>query len=173
MIKFSCATASFLERKHFIELWNAILKMQKVNIKLCVLPGAKIPEYKSEGSAGADIFAFLEKPIVLASGETTLVPTGIFIELPEGFEAQIRPRSGLAINYGITLLNTPGTIDSDYRGEIKIIVTNFGKADFIIENGMRIAQIVFSRVWQADFIVVAKLEETKRDSGGFGHTGLS
>lgn len=147
--------------------------MRKCTIKLRALPGAKIPEYKSEGSAGADVFALLDQPIHVKPGETVLVPTGLFIELPEGFEAQIRPRSGLALKYGITLLNTPGTIDSDYRGEIKIIVSNFGKDDFVIENGMRIAQMVFSRVWQADFATVDELQETKRNDGGFGHTGIS
>lgn len=147
--------------------------MQKVNIKLRALPGAKIPEYKSEGSAGADVFAFLEKPMSVEPGATVLVPTGIFIELPEGFEAQIRPRSGLALHHNITLLNTPGTIDSDYRGEIKIIVTNFGKDSFVIENGMRIAQMVVAKVWQAEFDMADELQKTKRNDGGFGHTGIS
>lgn len=146
--------------------------MQKINIKIRVLPGAKIPEYKSNESAGADIFAHVEKPIALAPGETCLVPTGIFIELPPGFEAQIRPRSGLAIHHGITLLNSPGTIDSDYRGEIQIIVTNFGKKEFIIENGMRIAQMVISQVYRGEFTTVTELSSTQRNEGGFGHTGL-
>lgn len=146
--------------------------MQKIDIKMRLAPGAKIPEYNSEGSAGADVFAFLEKPLCIDPGGMALVPTGIFIELPEGFEAQMRPRSGLAINHGITLLNTPGTIDSDYRGEIKIILTNFGKEPFVVENGMRIAQMVISKVWHGEFTPVDTLKESKRNEGGFGHTGL-
>ncbi len=161
------------ERKHPVQKNGCNVDMQKVTIKLRVLPGAKMPEYKSEGSAGADIFAFLEKSMRIEPGETVLVPTGIFVELPEGFEAQIRPRSGLALQHGITLLNTPGTIDSDYRGEIKIIMTNFGKGPYVVENGMRIAQMVITRVWYADFIIVSELKETKRNDGGFGHTGIT
>ncbi|MCX7679607.1 MAG: dUTP diphosphatase [Spirochaetes bacterium] len=146
---------------------------KKINIKIRLLPGAKIPEYKSDGSAGADLFAYTKEPIALAPGKTCLVPTGIFIELPPGFEAQIRPRSGLALEHGITLLNSPGTIDSDYRGEIKLIVTNFGTKEFIIENGMRIAQMVISQIWHADFFSVNELSRSSRNEGGFGHTGLS
>jgi dUTP pyrophosphatase len=147
--------------------------MNTVSVKIRLRPGAKIPEYKSEGSAGADVCALLEHPLTIEPGTTVLVPTGIFIELPEGYEAQIRPRSGLAIHHGITLLNTPGTIDSDYRGEIQIIMTNFGAEPFVVENGMRIAQMVISRMWQGDFQMVDELERTKRDEGGFGHTGIS
>src|SRR4030043_2271048 len=117
-----------------------------IPIKIYALPGAKIPEYQSQGASGVDICALLDKEITIKAGETVLVPTGITLEIPEGYEAQIRPRSGLAINHGITLLNTPGTIDSDYRGEIKIIMTNLGKKDFVVTSGMRIAQMVFNKV---------------------------
>lgn len=144
--------------------------MIHVNIK--TLPGVKPPEYKSAGSAGADVRAFLNQDIVLKPGETKLVPTGLFMEIPDGYEAQIRPRSGLALKNGVTLLNSPGTIDSDYRGEIKIIITNFGSENFIVSNNMRIAQIVFSKVYQGIFDVTDELTETERGHGGFGHSGI-
>ena len=143
-----------------------------ISIKIKRYSKASIPEYKSEGSAGADVFACVESPVTLKPGEIILIPTGIFIELPQGYEAQIRPRSGLALNHGITLLNSPGTIDSDYRGEIKIILVNFGKKPFVVEHGMRIAQMVFCRVYRGDFIDVDNISITNRDDGGFGHTGI-
>lgn len=130
-----------------------------------------LPAYETSASAGMDIRAYLEEPVVLKSLERKLVPTGLFIELPEGFEAQIRPRSGLAINKGITLLNAPGTIDADYRGEIKVIVANLSREDFVINSGDRIAQMVISRHENAEWIEVDQLIETKRGSGGFGSTG--
>lgn len=133
---------------------------------------AKIPSYESEGAAGADLCACLENDIIIDPGMVALVPTGISIELPPGYEAQIRPRSGLAIKHGITLLNTPGTIDSDYRGEIKIIMINFGKEHFTVKHGMRIAQMIFAKVYKGDFVNTDSLSSTKRGSGGFGHTGL-
>ena len=144
--------------------------MIHVNIK--TLPGAKPPEYESAGSAGADVRAFLSEDIVLKPGETKLVPTGLFMEIPDGYEAQIRPRSGLALKNGITILNSPGTIDSDYRGEIKIIITNFGSKNFIISNNMRIAQIVFNRVYRGVFNVTDELSDTERGHAGFGHSGI-
>jgi dUTP pyrophosphatase len=143
-----------------------------VSIKIHVQPGATIPSYQSQGASGADICALLEEPVTLQPGDTKLITTGIALEIPEGFEAQIRPRSGLAINHGITLLNTPGTIDSDYRGEIKIIVSNLGKKDFVITNGMRIAQMVFNKIFKGNFIVTSDLNETARNDGGFGHSGV-
>ena len=146
-----------------------IYQMISVNVK--TLPGAKLPEYESSGSAGADVRAFLNQDIVLKPGETKLVPTGLFMEIPGGYEAQIRPRSGLALKNGITILNSPGTIDSDYRGEIKIIVTNFGSENFVVSNNMRIAQIVFNKVYQGIFNVTDELNETERGHGGFGHSG--
>lgn len=130
-----------------------------------------LPAYETSASAGMDIRAYLEEPVVLKSLERKLVPTGLFIELPEGFEAQIRPRSGLAINKGITLLNAPGTIDADYRGEIKVIVANLSQEDFVINSGDRIAQMVISKHENAEWIEVDQLIETKRGSGGFGSTG--
>lgn len=143
-----------------------------IPVKIKVQDGARTPEYKSSGSAGADICAFLENPMVIGTGEIVLVPTGLFLEIPPGYEAQIRPRSGLALKYGVTLLNTPGTIDSDYRGEIGIIMANLGKEPFTVENGMRIAQMVFSKVYTAHFLPADILTETIRNDGGFGHTGL-
>lgn len=132
----------------------------------------KIPEYETSGSAGVDICAHITKPIVLKPMKRELVPTGLFIEIPLGYEAQIRARSGLAIKHGISLVNGIGTIDSDYRGEIKIILINLGEEDFIINNGDRIAQMVFVKHEQAEFEIVETLDETERGSGGFGHTGI-
>lgn len=130
-----------------------------------------LPKYMSEGAAGMDIFANVHMDTIINKGEIKLIPTGIKISLPEGYEAQIRPRSGLALKNGITLVNTPGTIDSDYRGEIGVIIINHGDKDFLIKRGDRIAQMVINKyekvVWQeTDF-----LDETERSEGGFGHTG--
>ncbi|MBK7432451.1 MAG: dUTP diphosphatase [Chitinophagaceae bacterium] len=132
-----------------------------------------LPAYATGGSAGMDLRANLEQEIVLQPLERTLVPTGLFIELPVGFEAQIRPRSGLAIKEGITLLNSPGTIDSDYRGEIKVILINLSNECRKIGHGDRIAQMVIARVEQAELILVHQLVDTDRSSGGFGHTGVN
>ena len=143
-----------------------------ISIKIHLREGSQVPMYQSDGASGADISALLEKPYTLKPGETALIPTGLVIELPHGYEAQIRPRSGLAIKHGITLLNTPGTIDSDYRGEIKVIITNFGKDDFVITNGMRIAQMVFNKIYRGNFIASDSLTTTDRNDGGFGHSGL-
>lgn len=130
-----------------------------------------LPVYSTTHAAGADLKAYIKSPITLAPGETALVPTGIRMAIPEGYEVQIRPRSGLAAKFGITVLNTPGTIDSDYRGELQVILINHGKKDFEITSGMRIAQMVLSPVWRAEFTVQQELAETARGSGGFGHTG--
>lgn len=119
-----------------------------------------------------DLYADVDSEVVLKPGEIALIPTGIAIELPFGYEAQIRPRSGLAINHGITLLNTPGTIDSDYRGEIKIILVNLGKKEFTIKRGDRIAQMVISKYAKVEWEEVRELNSTKRGAGGFGHTGI-
>jgi dUTP pyrophosphatase len=143
-----------------------------ISIKIHMRQGARMPEYQSHGASGADLCALMEEPYTLKPGETALIPTGIAIELPYGYEAQIRPRSGLAINHGITLLNTPGTIDSDYRGEIKIIMTNCGRADFVITTGMRVAQMVFNKTYRGNFIVSDSLNKTERNDGGFGHSGI-
>ncbi len=130
-----------------------------------------LPEYATEAAAGMDLRANLEEPIVLKSLERTLVPTGLFMELPVGFEAQIRPRSGLAFKNGLTVLNSPGTIDADYRGELKVILVNLSAESFTINDGERIAQMVISRHEQAEWISVEELVETQRGQGGFGHTG--
>ena len=131
-----------------------------------------LPAYATEQSAGMDIRANLEQPIVLKPLQRCLVPTGLSIALPSGYEAQLRPRSGLALKKGITLLNTPGTIDADYRGEIGVIVINLSAEDFIIEDGERIAQMVIARYEQAEWQEVEVLEDTERGAGGFGHTGV-
>ncbi|MBP7584243.1 MAG: dUTP diphosphatase [Spirochaetes bacterium] len=146
--------------------------MSTIQVKIRTVGGGRVPEYQSAGAAGADVFALLAEPLIIAPGAVALVPTGTFIELPENYEAQIRPRSGLALKHGITLLNTPGTIDSDYRGEVKIIMANFGKEPFTVESGMRIAQMVFALVYRGEFAVTAELAETERNHGGFGHTGI-
>jgi len=131
-----------------------------------------LPAYETILSAGMDIRANIENKITLRPMERYLVPTGPFIELPEGYEAQIRPRSGLAWKYGITVLNTPGTIDADYRGEIQVILINLSKDDFILENGMRIAQMIISRHEKINWELTDKLSDTTRGAGGYGHTGI-
>ncbi len=143
-----------------------------IPVKVRILEGASLPQYQTRGAAGADLCAFLAQPLEILPGKTELVPTGIFIEIPEGYEAQVRPRSGLALKHGITIPNAPGTIDSDYRGEIKIIMTNLGPEPFVIENGMRIAQLVFAKAYRGEFMMVEQLNETKRNEGGFGHSGV-
>ncbi|RCK77660.1 MAG: Deoxyuridine 5'-triphosphate nucleotidohydrolase [Ignavibacteriae bacterium] len=129
------------------------------------------PSYATSGSAGLDLFAAVEENIIIRPNQTCLIPTGIRIELPEGYEAQVRPRSGLAINYGIGILNSPGTIDSDYRGEIKVIIHNFGDREFEIKRGDRIAQMIINKYERVDLEIVEDITDTKRGSGGFGHTG--
>ena len=131
-----------------------------------------LPCYMTPRSSGMDICAAIEKEIILNKGEIKLIPTGFAIAIPEGFEAQIRPRSGLAAKHGIGLINSPGTIDSDYRGEVMIPVINLGKECYTFHRGERIAQMVIQRVYQARLQVVEQLDETKRNQGGFGHTGL-
>ena len=128
--------------------------------------------YETEGSAGMDLRAYIEEPLTLKPGQRMLVPTGLYIELPVGYEAQIRARSGLAIKKGIGLVNGIGTIDSDYRGEIKVILINWGDEDFVIENGDRIAQMVIARYERIEWEQTDDLSETERGSGGFGHTGV-
>ena len=130
-----------------------------------------LPSYKTIGSAGMDLHAFLDNPITLEPLERFLVPTGLHIELPQGYEAQIRPRSGLAAKHGLTTLNAPGTIDSDYRGEIKVCLVNLSKEPFTVQSGERIAQMVVAPYTQVAWEAVEVLGETERGSGGFGHTG--
>lgn len=131
-----------------------------------------LPAYATIQSAGLDLRANLADPIVLHPMERVLVPTGLHIALPDGYEAQVRPRSGLALKYGVTVLNTPGTIDADYRGELKVLLVNFSNADFVIRDGERIAQMVVARYEQVDFEPVSVLDETERGEGGYGHTGV-
>jgi len=142
-----------------------------MKIKIVNISRHPLPSYETSSSAGMDLRANLDEPVILKPLQRVLVPTGLFIELPVGFEAQIRPRSGLAIKKGITLLNSPGTIDADYRGEIKIILANISTEDFIINDGERIAQMVIGRHEKADWIEVQELLETERGAGGFGSTG--
>jgi len=130
-----------------------------------------LPRYETPGSAGMDLRAFLKEPVVLQPGERALIPTGLYIALPEGYEAQIRPRSGLAIKHGIGLLNAPGTIDADYRGEIKIILVNHSGMPFEIKDGDRIAQMVVNKVEKVEWLPADRLDETERGEGGFGSTG--
>ncbi|HEY8387936.1 MAG TPA: dUTP diphosphatase [Parasegetibacter sp.] len=145
--------------------------MSKVVVKVVNHSANDLPRYATEGSAGMDIRANLEAPVSLKPLERTLIPTGLFIELPAGYEAQIRPRSGLAINHGITCLNSPGTIDADYRGEIKVILINLSDQVQFINPGDRIAQMIISKVDQAEWVEVEAINETARNAGGFGHTG--
>ena len=142
-----------------------------MKIKIVNSSKHQLPTYETKASAGVDLRANLEVPVTLKPLERELIPTGLFIELPVGYEAQIRPRSGLAIKKGITLLNTPGTIDADYRGEIKIILANISNEEFIVNDGERIAQMVIARHEQAEWIEVEELKETSRGDGGFGSTG--
>ena len=130
-----------------------------------------LPRYMTPSAAGMDICAAVEKNLVLEKGAVSLIPTGFAVAIPEGFEIQIRPRSGLAVKHGIGIINSPGTIDADYRGEIKIAVINLGRKTYSVKRGDRIAQMVIKRVYQARLKVVEKLDETDRNSGGFGHTG--
>jgi len=131
-----------------------------------------LPQYATEQSAGMDLRANLDEPVTLKPLERKLIPTGLHIALPAGFEAQVRPRSGLALKKGITVLNTPGTIDADYRGEIGVVLINLSQEDFIVNDGERIAQMVIARHEKADFIEVEVLDETERGEGGYGHTGV-
>lgn len=145
--------------------------MNKVDVKVVAQNGAVIPEYKTLGAAGADICALLENSITIKPFERAMIPTGLFFEIPEGYEIQVRPRSGLAAKNGVTVLNTPGTIDSDYRGEVKVILINLGKEEFVVNNGDRIAQIIVAPVTIGNFIKSETLTETERGDGGFGSTG--
>ena len=131
-----------------------------------------LPEYSTIQSAGMDLRAFITEPVILGVLDRALIPTGLYIEMPEGYEAQVRPRSGLAIKHGVTVINSPGTVDADYRGEICVELVNISNTPFTVEAGERIAQLVFSKYEQAEFIEVKELSETERGEGGFGHTGL-
>lgn len=148
----------------------------KIDIRVQRLPhseGLPLPRYETEGAAGMDLIAALpeSEPLLLAPGERALVPTGLAIALPQGYEAQVRPRSGLAAKNGVTVLNSPGTVDCDYRGEVKVILINLGQDAFTIERGTRVAQMVIAPVTQAQLHEVAELDDTARGAGGFGSTG--
>jgi dUTP pyrophosphatase len=146
--------------------------MQTVSVNIINTSSNPLPAYATSGSAGMDIRAMLDQSVSLQPLERKLVPTGLFIELPEGYEAQIRPRSGLAIKQGITCLNTPGTIDSDYRGELKVILINLSNEPQVINDGDRIAQMIIAKTERAGLFLVQQLNETVRGEGGFGHTGV-
>lgn len=143
----------------------------EIAIRCIARDGATLPAYSTEGASGADIRAFLNDPVVITPGSRALIPTGITVEIPHGYEIQVRPRSGLAMKHGITVMNTPGTIDSDYRGEIGIMLYNSGNDSFLVEHGDRIAQLVLAEVPRAAFILSESLSETTRSSGGYGSTG--
>ena len=143
-----------------------------IQIKVVNRGHQQLPAYATPQSAGMDLRANIESPITLHPMERRLIPTGLHIALPEGYEAQIRPRSGLALKHGLTVLNSPGTSDADYRGEIGVLLINLSQDDFVINDGERIAQMVIARHEQADFIVVEELDQTERGEGGYGHTGV-
>ncbi len=146
--------------------------MDKIAVNIINNSANQLPTYETAGSAGMDLRASLEEPLVLQPLQRAMVPTGIRIALPEGYECQIRPRSGLAAKHGITVLNSPGTIDADYRGEIKVILVNLSSEPFTINPGERVCQMVISRYSRAEWVLVESLDETERGSGGFGHTGV-
>ena len=144
-----------------------------LNVKVINKGHQPLPAYATSQSAGMDLRANIDESIVLHPMERRLVPTGLHIALPQGFEAQIRPRSGLALKHGITVLNTPGTIDADYRGELMVLLINFSDTDFVINDGERIAQMVVARHEQIEFQLVDELDDTERGAGGYGHTGVT
>lgn len=151
--------------------------MEKIPIKIKRLehnPDLPLPGYETEGSSGMDIRAAVEEPVILNPGEVKLIPTGFAISIPTGYEGQVRPRSGLALRYGIGMVNSPGTIDSDYRGEVSIIMINWGQTPFTINRGDRIAQMIIGKVYRADLVDVndSSLDATIRGTGGFGHSGV-
>lgn len=146
----------------------------EIDIPIFAEEGAELPQYASMGASGADVRAYIKDKLVIAPGTSALLSTGLRFDIPEGYEIQVRPRSGLALKHQVTVLNTPGTIDADYRGELKIILINHGKEPFVVEPQMRIAQIVVAPVTRATFLQASNnLAETKRGAGGFGHTGLN
>ncbi|MBO7145062.1 MAG: dUTP diphosphatase [Salinivirgaceae bacterium] len=142
-----------------------------MRVKIINKSNNQLPAYETASSAGMDLRAFVDADVVLKPFERKLIPTGLYIELPDGYEAQIRPRSGLAIKSGITVLNSPGTIDADYRGEIKVILINLSNEDFTIKSGDRICQMVIAKHEKVEFVEVNEISETERGAGGFGHTG--
>ena len=146
--------------------------MQAIRVNIVNRSSNPLPAYATAGSSGMDIRANLDETVTLQPLERKLIPTGLFIELPEGYEAQIRPRSGMAIKQGITCLNSPGTVDADYRGELKVILINLSNEEQVINNGDRIAQMIISKTEKAELVLVEQLNESMRGEGGFGHTGI-
>ena len=142
-----------------------------IKVKVVNRGHQQLPAYATQQSAGMDLRANLDEPVTLRPMERRLIPTGLHIALPEGYEAQVRPRSGLALKHGLTVLNSPGTIDADYRGEIGVVLVNLSQDDFVVNDGERIAQLVISRYEQGELVVVEQLDETERGEGGYGHTG--
>ncbi len=145
------------------------IKFKRLSDKFADIP---LPAYSTVGSSGMDLRAAVEDDVIVKPFETVLIPTNLAVEIPSGYEGQVRPRSGLAAKNFVSVLNTPGTIDSDYRGEIKVILTNFGKDDFIVHRGDRIAQLVITKVERVKIVEVDELNQTSRNQGGFGHTGI-
>ena len=145
--------------------------MEKLKVKIVNRSTNALPSYSTEQSAGMDLRAWLDEPVTLQPLERRLIPTGVYIELPQGYECQIRPRSGLALKRGLTVLNTPGTIDADYRGEVCVILVNLGNEPQVIENGERVCQMVVARHESVEWVPVETLDESERGAGGFGHTG--
>ena len=143
-----------------------------MEVKVINKSNNSLPEYSTSQSAGMDLRAFITEPVILGVIDRALIPTGLYIEMPEGYEAQVRPRSGLAIKHGITVINSPGTVDADYRGEICVELVNLSNTPFTVEPGERIAQLVFSKYEKVDFVEVEELSKTERGTGGIGHTGL-
>ena len=149
--------------------------MEEIKVEVAHIAGSEdmsLPKYMTEHASGMDLSAAVKEHMVLKPGEIKLVPTGIQIDIPSGYEGQVRPRSGLALKHGISIVNSPGTIDADYRGEVGVILVNLGKKDFLIHRGDRIAQLVINKIARADLKHVDKLAKTSRNTGGFGHTGL-
>lgn len=143
-----------------------------MKVKIINKSNNPLPEYATLLSAGMDLRAFITEPVILGVIDRALIPTGLYIEMPEGYEAQVRPRSGLAIKHGVTVINSPGTVDADYRGEICVELVNLSNTPFTVEPGERIAQLVFAKYEKADFVEVEELSKTERGTGGIGHTGL-
>ena len=147
--------------------------MSELTVEVVNISGNELPRYETAGAAGMDLRAYLDVPLTLQPMQRALVPTGLSVSIPLGYEAQVRPRSGLAVRSGISCLNTPGTIDSDYRGELKVLLINFGQEPFTVNNNDRIAQLIFAPVIRANFLQVDELNVTTRGAGGFGHTGTN
>ena len=155
-----------------IQQLNGCLRKRQIKVKIINKSTNPTPSYSTEQSAGMDVRAFLSEPITLNPLERVLVPTGLYMELPQGYQCEIRPRSGLALKKGITVLNTPGTIDADYRGEVGIILINLSNEPFVINNGERICQMVIMNYTKVEWVEVEELNDTERGAGGFGHTGV-